>query len=45
MLLGGDFNAEEGEAWFDLFLFEYNLTNLVKEKTCYKKPENPSFSN
>ena len=42
MLLAGDFNAEEGESCFDSFLFEYNLKNLVKEKTCYKNPENPS---
>ena len=24
------------------FLNIYNLTNLVKQKTCYKNPENPS---
>ena len=45
MLLAGDFNAEEGESCFDSFLFEYNLKNLVKEKICYKNPENPSYIN
>ena len=42
MLLTGDFNAQEGELCIDSFLYEYNLKNLIKEKTCFKNPENPS---
>ena len=29
---------------FDLFLYQNDLTNLVKEGTCYKSPRNPSCS-
>ena len=32
MLLVGDFNAEEGE-----------IKNLIKQKTCFKNPENTSY--
>ena len=35
-LLIGDFNAEENEAVISEFLDLYNLTNLVKGKTCFK---------
>ena len=42
MLLTGDFNAQEGELRIDSFLYEYNLKNIIKEKTCFKNPENPS---
>ena len=42
MLLVGDFNAEEGELCIDSFLYEYSFKNLVKQKTCFKNPENPS---
>ena len=27
---------------FDSFLYQHDLTNLVKEGTCYKNPRNPS---
>ena len=27
---------------FDLFLYQHDLTNLIKEDTCYKNPRNPS---
>ena len=27
---------------FDSFLYQYDLSNLVKECTCYKNPRNPS---
>ena len=33
MLLVGDFNAEEYEKYLGSFLYEYDLKNLVKEKT------------
>ena len=42
VLLVGDFNAEEHEICMDNFLVQNDLKNLVKEKTCYKNPENPS---
>ena len=38
----GDFNAQQSECVFDLFLYQHDLTNLVKEGTCYKNPGNPS---
>ena len=27
---------------FDSFLYQHDLTNIVKEGTCYKNPRNPS---
>ena len=41
-LLSGDFNAEESEPILSSFIFEYNAYCLVKEKTCFKNPNNPS---
>ena len=41
-LLVGDFNAEETEPCLNSFLSEFDLTNLVKNKTCFKSIENPS---
>ena len=41
-LLVGDFNAEEREACLMDFMYQYDLKNLVKEKTCFKSIENPS---
>ena len=41
-LLIGDFNAEERETCMKEFLYQYNLSNLVKEKTCFKSINNPS---
>ena len=40
-LLVGDFNAEENEAVISEVLDLYNLTNLVKDKTCFKSRNNP----
>ena len=40
ILLGG-FNVEPEEVKMLDFLNIYNLKNLVKQKTCYKNPENP----
>ena len=42
ILLAGDFNIDREEEILDEFLFEQNLKNLVKEKTCFKSMENPS---
>ena len=41
-LLIGDFNTETSEPRIDSFIYEYDLQNLVKEKTCFKSVENPS---
>ena len=41
-LLIGDFNAEESESCLQQFLKEYESSNLVKDKTCYKSVSNPS---
>ena len=42
VILTGDFNAQES---INSFLYQHDLTNLVKESTCYKNPRNPSCSN
>ena len=41
-LLIGDFNTETSESRIDSFIYEHDLQNLVKEKTCFKSVENPS---
>ena len=42
LILLGHFNVEPEEVNMLDFLNIYNLKNLVKQKTCYKNPENPS---
>ena len=42
LLLVGDFNAEDSESCMSSFLYQHNLKNLVKQKTCFKSTENPS---
>ena len=42
LILLGNFNVEPEEVNMLDFLNIYNLKNLVKQKTCYKNPENPS---
>ena len=41
-LLVGDFNSEICENSLHYFCQTYNLTNLVKEPTCFKNINNPS---
>ena len=41
-LLLGDFNSEVSENAMKEFCDIYNLTNLIKEPTCFKNPLNPS---
>ena len=41
-LLAGDFNIDGEEEILQEFLFEQNVKNLVKHKTCFKSSENPS---
>ena len=42
LILLGDFNVEPEKVNMLDFLNVYNLKNLVKQKTFYKNPENPS---
>ena len=41
-LLIGDFNAEDSEPCLSEFLYQYGSKNIVKDKTCFKNPDNPS---
>ena len=41
-LLLGDFNSEVSETAMTDFCDTYNLSNLMKEHTCFKNPYNPS---
>ena len=34
VILTGDFNSQESECVFDSFLYQHDLTNLLKECTC-----------
>ena len=38
----GDFNTEPSESHMEDFCLNYNLSNLIKEPTCFKNHENPS---
>ena len=42
ILFLGDFNSQPSENCVNDFCNVYNLSNLVKEPTCYKNPDNPS---
>ena len=42
ILFLGDFNSQPSEDCANDFCNVYNLSNLVKEPTCYKNPDNPS---
>ena len=43
VLLVEDFNTKITEHYIESFLYEHALSNLVKEKTCFKKNyQNPS---
>ena len=42
-MIVGDFNAEESEPCLSQFHFKYNVKNIVKENTGFKKALNPSF--
>ena len=41
-LLARDFNTEEIEPFLSEFSTNYDCSNLVKDKTCFKNPENPT---
>ena len=41
-LLMGDFNSEPNESAISDFCEIYNTKNIIKEKTCFKNPENPT---
>ena len=42
-LLMRDFNAEPNEPAISYFCEMYNNNNIIKEKTCLKNPENPTY--
>ena len=42
VFLFSDFNAEPHNAYLEDFCLNYSLSNLIKEPTCFKNPENPS---
>ena len=42
-LILGDFNSEMSEDAMRDFSETYNLSNLIKERTCFKNPSNPSL--
>ena len=42
IILLGDFNVEVKEKNIYDFMSTYNLKSLVKQKTCFKNPDNPS---
>ena len=41
MLILGDFKVGIDEEHMKSFCETYNLTNLMKQPTCYKNPDNP----
>ena len=41
-LLIGDFNAEDTEPCLSQLLSEYDVKNIVSEKTCFKSKGNPT---
>ena len=42
IILIGDFNSEDHETCMETILYQYNLTNNVKEGTCFKNSSKPS---
>ena len=42
ILILGDFNCQLSENCLNNFCNVYNLSNLFKEPTCFKSPDNPS---
>ena len=42
VLLTGDFNSGITEPCMDSFLYQHDVTSLVKEKTCFKSITNPT---
>ena len=42
-LILGDFNSEMSEDAMRDFSETYNLSNMIKERTCFKNPSNPSL--
>ena len=39
IMLGGDFNAQIGENYFDDFIFQHELSSVNDKPTCYKNPK------
>ena len=45
IVLIGDFNSEDHETSMETFLYQHNLTNIVKGSTCFKNSSKPSTIN
>ena len=43
ILFLGDFNSEKSENYLNHLRDVYKLQNIVKEATCFKNPDNPSY--
>ena len=41
-ILVGDFNREINDTHMNNFMVNFGLNNIVKDKTCFKNPNNPS---
>jgi len=41
-ILVGDFNREVSDSHLQDFMLNFGLSNIVKDKTCFKNPRNPS---
>ena len=41
-ILVGDFNREVSDSHLQDFMLNFGLSNIVKDKTCFKNPNNPS---
>ena len=39
----GDFNVEANNSAMSIFCDTYNLKSLIKEPTCYKNPNKPTY--
>ena len=42
ILLVGDFNVQTTDQYLSLFLYQHELSSIVKESTCFKNVSNPS---
>ena len=43
LIITGDLIKETNQQCTKLFFETYSLTNLIKERTCFKNPKNPSY--
>ena len=43
MIFLGDFNVKDHDHYMKSFCENYDLENLIRQRTCYKSPSNPAF--